>query len=65
MAYPLYVSGSAFIAFILGSVGVSRVYLAAHTINQVLFGFGIGIASAIFIHCSVKPALYNHLQKLS
>ena len=46
-------------------VAVSRVYLAAHSINQVIFGSGVGIASACFLHFSVKRALYRHLRMLS
>lgn len=43
----------------------SRVYLAAHSINQVLFGATIGCEIAAFFHYSVKPRLYEHLIQLS
>lgn len=51
----LYYLGCA--ATFIGIFGVmcSRVFLAAHTINQVIFGTTIGIEIALFLHFSVKP----------
>ena len=41
--------------FCIGSVMVSRVYLAAHSINQVIFGGAIGFSISMFLYFSVKP----------
>jgi membrane-associated phospholipid phosphatase len=41
--------------FCIGSVMVSRVYLAAHSINQVIFGGSIGFSISVFLYFSVKP----------
>lgn len=51
--------------FCLLSVMCSRVYLAAHTINQIVFGAAIGLEIAVFMHYSVKPQLYAHMMQLS
>ena len=37
------------------SVMISRVYLAAHSINQVVYGATIGLEIALFMHFTVKP----------
>jgi len=41
--------------YCIGSVMMSRLYLAAHAINQVIFGAAIGLEIAIFLYFSVKP----------
>lgn len=45
------------LATFVGIVGVmaSRVFLAAHSINQVIFGSVIGMEIALFLHFCVKP----------
>ena len=50
-----YVVGCSVTLFCVISVLCSRVYLAAHSINQVLFGAAIGIEASIFLHFCVKP----------
>lgn len=51
----------------IGIFGVmcSRVFLAAHSINQVIFGSTIGVEIALFLHFCVKPRVYRHLSDLS
>ena len=39
----------------VASVMWSRVYLASHTINQVLFGGAIAVVISLYMHYSVKP----------
>lgn len=39
----------------VASVMWSRVYLASHTINQVLFGGAIAVLISLYMHNSVKP----------
>lgn len=55
------------LATFIGLFGVmcSRVFLAAHSINQVIFGTTIGVEIALFLHFCVKPQVYKHLDDLS
>ena len=46
---------------IIASGTIARVYLFAHTINQILFGGSLGIAIAFFMHFCVKKQVYKHL----
>lgn len=61
----LFLTGSFAAPFLILSVLICRVYFAAHSINQVIFGAVIGVEIAVFLHFSVKPAVYDHLSKLS
>ena len=65
MSIVCYILGC--LAAFIGIFGVmcSRVYLGAHSINQVIYGTGVGIISALFMHYSVKPQVYKHLYNLS
>jgi len=51
----LYYFGCLCTTIAIVGVMASRVFLAAHTINQVIFGSVIGIEIALFLHYSVKP----------
>eukprot|EP00347_Sterkiella_histriomuscorum_P023975 403332739 len=64
--HPIFYYCGCVLAF-LGVFGVmcSRVFLAAHSINQVIFGSTIGIEIAVFLHFCVKPRVYRHLNWLS
>jgi membrane-associated phospholipid phosphatase len=52
---PQYLFGLVLTIVASVSVMISRVYLAAHSINQTLFGAAIGIEIAYFMHFLVKP----------
>jgi hypothetical protein len=50
--------------FINMCVLISRVYWVQHTIDQIIYGALLGIYISIYLHFSVKPAVYRHLIKL-
>ena len=46
-------------------MGYSRVLLGAHTLNQVLYGFVLGLWSAIWVIFIVRRTLYLHLEDIA
>jgi membrane-associated phospholipid phosphatase len=38
-------------------LGISRVYLGAHSYNEVVFGTSLGLVVAFILHFFMKPAL--------
>ena len=43
---------------------LARLYLFAHTLNQILFGTCCGVGIAYFMHYYTKKPLYKHLTKI-
>lgn len=53
-----------FLVVFLGLMALSRVYLGAHTLNEVLFGALLGSTMAAIGHFKVKPIFYGLPQML-
>ena len=45
-------------------IGFSRMYLGAHTLNQVIYGSIWGVALAVICHFKVKPYFLNMDRRL-
>lgn len=55
---------TAFGLFIIGITGYAIVYVGAHSIDQVLLGWGMGIWLALFMHKCFKPYIFDHVDTL-
>ena len=50
--------------FFIISTAISRMYLGAHSLNQVLFGASVRIFLACYLHFALKEPVKKHIQKL-
>ena len=47
-----------------GTIGYSRMFLGVHSLNQVLYGYSLGLWFALSVHFLVKDRLMSLIQKL-
>ena len=47
--------------FLISSITISRMYLGAHSLNQVLFGVFVGIFVACYLHFALRDHIRNHI----
>ena len=45
-------------------VGLSRLYLGAHSLNQIFLGWQFGMWTALMAHYTFRDAIINHVHKL-
>jgi len=45
------------------TIGYSRIYVGDHSLDQVLFGFSLGIWSAFYCHYELREDLIDHINK--
>ena len=46
------------------AMGYSRIYLAAHTLDNLILGWELGIWTALFFHLFIRENLVNHIEKV-
>eukprot|EP00347_Sterkiella_histriomuscorum_P005707 403355575 len=50
--------------FLVINVGLSRVALGVHSLNQILYGWSYGLWIALFMFKYVRPGVYKHIRNL-